>query len=52
MLFLHGGGGASPGLEGNVLGVTDGMDVKTKMKRPCENWIMRLSRRTVHCPRV
>lgn len=29
------GGGASPGLDGNVLGVTDGMD-ETKMKRPCE----------------
>ena len=41
MQFLHGGGGASPGLDGNVLGVTDGMD-KTKMKRPCESWIMRL----------
>ena len=50
--FLHGGGGPSPGLEGKVLGVTDGMDVETKMKRPCESWTLRLSNRTVHCPRV
>ena len=31
--------------------MTDRMDVKTKLERSCENWAMRLSRRTVHCPR-
>lgn len=27
------------------------MDVKAKMKRSCEGRIMRLPRRTFHCPR-
>lgn len=43
--------GASPGLKGNAIGVTNGMDVKTKMKRSCESRTMRLPRRTFHCPR-
>ena len=43
--------GASPGLKGNAVGVTNGMDVKAKTKRSCESRIMRLLRRTFHCPR-
>lgn len=43
--------GASPGLKGNVVGVTNGMDVKTKMKRSCESRAMRPPRRMFHCPR-
>ena len=44
-------GGLSPGIKGNAVGVTNGMDVKAKMKRSCEGRIMRLPRRTFHCPR-
>lgn len=43
--------GASPALKGNAAGVTDGMDVKTKMKRPQESGTLRLPRRAVGCPR-
>lgn len=43
--------GASPGLKGNAVGVTNGMDVKTKMKRSCESRTIRLPRRIFHCPR-
>lgn len=46
-----GGEGASPALKGNAAGVTDGMDVKTKMKRPQESGTLRLPRRAVGCPR-
>lgn len=42
--------GASPGLKGNAVGVTNGMDVKTKMKRSCESRTMRLPRRIFTAP--
>ena len=30
--------------------MTDGMNVKSKMKRPCERETMKFHRRTIHCP--
>ena len=44
-------GGAFPALKGNAAGVTDGMDVKTKMKRPHESETLKRPRRIVGCPR-
>ena len=31
--------------------MTDGMDVKTKVKRSCKSRTIRLPRRIFHCPR-
>ena len=31
--------------------MTDGMNVKSKMKRPCERETMRFHRKTIHCPK-